>query len=80
MIHETSEVRELLVKSLKGTTIAVPDLEALVAHWPAKINPHRESLRHEVHERFDRFRTRTLNVARLLMYEDYFHRANASRE
>lgn len=54
MAYESSAIRELLVESLKGTTFAIPDLEAMVAHWPADINLHMDLLRDEVHERFER--------------------------
>jgi hypothetical protein len=54
MPYESSVTRELLVESFKGTALAIPDLEAMVAHWPASINLHKDLLRDEVHERFER--------------------------
>ncbi|KAL5115784.1 hypothetical protein ACEQ8H_006279 [Pleosporales sp. CAS-2024a] len=54
MTSEAFATRELLVESLKGTTLVIPDLEAMVAHWPAAVNVHRDALRDEVHERLER--------------------------
>jgi hypothetical protein len=54
MAYESSATRELLVASLKGMAFAIPDLEAMVAHWPASVNLQKDLLRDEVHERFER--------------------------
>ncbi|KAF2630913.1 terpenoid synthase [Macroventuria anomochaeta] len=54
MAYESSATRELLLESLKGMTLAIPDLKAMIAHWPASVNLHKNLLRDEVHERFER--------------------------
>lgn len=46
--------REGLAGALKGITITIPDLEAMVAHWPRAVNVHREELRLDVNRRMER--------------------------
>ncbi|KAH9871549.1 hypothetical protein J1614_005804 [Plenodomus biglobosus] len=53
MAYISSATRALLVESLKGTAFTIPDLEAMIAHWPASSNMHEELLRDEVHERLE---------------------------
>jgi hypothetical protein len=50
----TTTKRASLVQSLKGTSIMIPDLEAMLAHWPSAINMHEDQLRNEVHQRLER--------------------------
>ena len=67
------------MESLKGTTLVIPDLEAMVAHWPASVNLHKDLLRDEVHERFERQVTLRINLIWLLNDIDCFHQANDCR-
>ena len=44
------DTREELLKSLRGRTLSVPDLQALLSKWPQDINPELDRLRKDVDE------------------------------
>jgi hypothetical protein len=79
MAYKSSETREPLVESLKGTTFTIPDLEAMVAHWPASVNLYKDLLMDEVHERFKGYVTIEIKLVWLLRHIDCFHQANDCR-
>lgn len=36
--QRTVDLRRQLIKSLRGTRVTIPDLQLLMAHWPAGVN------------------------------------------
>ena len=46
--------RKHLLESLRGHTIRIPDLQALLASWPQYANPELERLQKDVDERLQR--------------------------
>ena len=46
--------RQQLVNSLQGCNLYIPDLQALLEHWPQYVNPEVERLRKDVAERLER--------------------------
>jgi hypothetical protein len=47
--------REELVRTLKGQTIIIPDLEAMIAHWPRGIHNNLDELRDATKARMGRY-------------------------
>ena len=46
--------RQQLLGSLQGCSLYIPDLQALLEHWPQYVNPELERLQKEVIERLER--------------------------
>jgi len=50
-----SPTREELIKSLRGQKIHIPDLEALMRHWPQEISPHIDVAEKVVNEKLNAY-------------------------
>ena len=47
-------LRQKLLNSLQGCNLYIPDLQALLEHWPQYVNPELERLRKDIAERLER--------------------------
>ena len=55
MASNTEASRQQLLKSLQGRSLRIPDLQALLKHWPQYVNPELEHLQRDVNERLQRY-------------------------
>lgn len=54
MAPNADSSRQQLLNSLQGGSLYIPDLQALLEHWPQYVNPELERLRKDVAERLER--------------------------
>ena len=54
MESNTESSRQQLLKSLQGRSLHIPDLQALLDHWPQYVNPEVGRLRKDVDDRLQR--------------------------
>ena len=54
MEANTESSRQQLLKSLQGHSLHIPDLQALLDHWPQYVNPEVGRLRKDVDNRLKR--------------------------
>ena len=54
MAPHTGTSRQQLLKSLQGHSLSIPNLQALLDHWPQYVNPELEHLQKDVVERLQR--------------------------
>jgi hypothetical protein len=66
MASYTETPRQQLLKSLRGRSIHIPDLQALLAQWPQDVNTQLEHLKKDVDEKLQRcVLPQLLNLERL---------------
>ena len=46
------EDREQLLQSLRGRKLRIPDLQAMLKHWPQYVHPELDCLRKDVNRHF----------------------------
>lgn len=61
--------RASIIQSLEGTTLMIPDLEAMLAHWPSAVNVHKEKLETEVHARLEKYGQSFIQSLKLIEFE-----------
>lgn len=54
MAPNTESPRQQLLGSLQGCSLYIPDLQALLSHWPQYVHPELKRLQKDVLERLER--------------------------
>lgn len=65
MRSPSQDPREYIISQLRGSTVMVPDLQAMIAHWPAGVNAELDALEKETNERFEWLFPGAANAKRL---------------